>query len=58
MDSQRTERDFCPAGLLCGDSLPLHLPQAQVKGVPEQMDRILEEREEDRLDQYPQMETV
>lgn len=57
MDSKNTINDPSPAGLLCGYSLHLHLPQAPDKSEPKQSERILEKGEPDCRNQSSQMET-
>lgn len=58
MDNKGAKEDSCCARVLCGYSLHLQLPQARLKSDPEQVERILEERETDCLNQSSQMETV
>lgn len=58
MDCKCTNKDSCPGGFLCGYSLHLQLPQTQLKKTPEQVERLLEERGHNHLNQSLQLETV
>ena len=57
MESDRAGKDYCVAGLLCGYSLPLQLPNAQIKEALDQVEGILAEREKGSLNQCPQIQT-